>query len=780
VWVPLLAFACGAGALQWQPSLPSSAFYALLPLLASVVFLPRRLSGPWPAVRLAGVALLAAALGFSWAAWRAELRLAERLPETAGGMEVSITGRIDSLPERDARGERFDFALSGQDAPAQAVPTRIRLTWPNPVWGSQTVPHRVRAGELWRFTVRLYPPHGQANPGGFDYEAWMLQQNLGAVGSVRVSPPPQRLALRAPGAAAWLLDQRERLRERIAARVPAAQAGLLTALTVGDQDAIPAPDWRIFNRTGTTHLVSISGLHVTLLGLLAGTLAGFVWRRVPGLTLRIPARRVALWVGLVTALGYAVLAGFGVPAQRTVFMLCIVVVLLGLGRSPSSWLVWLLALCGVLLIDPWAVLAAGFWLSFLAVGVILFLLSAHLRAPGKLRGWLGVQLGITLVLSPLLLVWFGQLSLVSPLANALAIPVLGWGVVPLALGGMAWSPLWEVAAWLLQGTQSVLQMLADWPWAAWRLAPPGWAAMLLGLAGGAWLLMPRGFPWRWLGGLMLLPMILPRFDVPGPGEFVAEIMDVGQGTAVIVRTAQHAMLVDAGPAYGESDAGERVLVPRLAQLGVSRLDVMLLSHNDLDHTGGAASVLRDVPIRRLLTSFEPGAAALPAALRCVRGQQWQWDGVHFAVLNPPDYAYTQKNRRDNDASCVLRVSNAAGSLLLPGDAERIGELEMTEAVASQLHSSVVLASHHGSRTSSIAPFVSAVAPRWVIYTVGTRNRFGHPHPQVVARWQAAGATALRTDQAGMIQLRVGMDGLRLTSWRKQYLRYWQSGQRDVE
>ncbi len=769
----LAGFALGVFWLQQQPVLPHAAWLWALPLIASPFLLPHS-ERVW--LKRARTLLIFAgcvALGFAWAGWRAHVRMADALPPAWEGVDVRIEGVVAGLPDRDTHGERFDFRVERVLTPGAEVPARVRLSWPAPEWNGTVVPQRLKAGERWQFSVRLKQPHGTANPDGFDYEAWLLQKNIRATGYVREKAGTEKLgeSLQPPDLVQRL---RERIRERIAQTLAGhAQAGVITALAVGDQNAIPHGNWRVYNRTGTSHLMSISGLHITLFAALVGGFTYALWRRVPALVLRLPARRAALLFGWLAALAYTLLAGFQIPAQRTLFMLTVLVAGLWLTREPRPASLLLLALAIVLLFDPWAVLAPGFWLSFGAVAAMMWAVQGVLGRSGKITAWMRTQATVTVALAPALLLLFHQISLVSPLANALAIPLVSMGVVPLALAGVLVPPLLQLAAWLMQGVEAVLLWLSAFGWAARALpASPPWA-LALALAGVAWLLMP-GLQARWLGGFMFLPLLFPAVAAPSRGTFEAEVLDVGQGTAILVRTAKHTLLYDTGPALGDNNAGEQIVLPRLRALGIAHLDALVLTHDDLDHTGGAAAVMRDLPPRLLLTSLPAGHALLERPHeQCVRGRRWEWDGVAFEMLNPPPYAYDQRNRKDNDRICVLKISRGAQSLLLTADAERIGELEMTERVADRLPATVLVAGHHGSRTSSIDEFVSAVRPQQVIFTLGYRNRYRHPHPDVLRRFAETGAVLHSSDRHGWLHLKFADGGASIERWREQRRRYWQ-------
>lgn len=773
----LLAFAFGVWLLQQQPQLPDVRWLWALPLFMTP-FLVSASSKTWVNYsRLALIALACVTIGFAYASWRAQMRMADALPWAWQGVDVRVEGVVADLPDRDTQGERFNFRIERILTPGAQVPEKVRLTWPAPEWNSRVIQQRLKAGERWQFTLRLKRPHGTVNPNGFDYEAWLLAHNIRATGTVRKLPEALFVGdSRTPFARLQAL--RDQLRGEIRSSLGEhPQTGVIIALAVGDQNSIPHANWRVYNRTGTNHLMSISGLHITLFAVLVGGLVYALWRRVPVLVLRLPARRAALLVGWMAALMYTLLAGFQIPAQRTLFMLTVLVLGFWMQRAPRPFSILVLALFVVLLIDPWAVLATGFWLSFGAVAAMMLTLLGLVGKSAKIAAWIRAQTAVTLALSPALLLLFQQISVISPLANALAIPIVSWGIVPLTLLGMFFSPSLHLAAWLMQGVELALQWMSIFPWASWALPAPGIAALLLAVMGTAWLLMP-GLPLRWLGGLMFLPLLFPFVDKPETGAFEAEVLDVGQGTAVLIRTANRTLLYDTGAAFGDSDAGQQVVLPRLRALGISTLDGLILSHDDSDHTGGAASVMRDVQSGWLMSSLPSGHSLLSSASkRCTRGQRWQWDGVRFEILNPAEMAYAQTQRSDNNKSCVLKItqetSRGAQSLLLTGDAERIGELEMTERVAEKLPATVLMAGHHGSHTSSIEEFTRLVNPQHVIYSCGWRNRFNHPHPDVQARFRAQGTAASRTDLHGWIKLVFSDRGVVIQRWREQRVRYWQ-------
>jgi competence protein ComEC len=703
-------------------------------------------------------------LGFGATGLRATAYLEHALDPALEGRDVRVTGVVARLPQRNETGLRFRLQVESAVLDGQPVhlPPRLDVGWygdaaTQPGDTSRLPPPDLRAGERWQMTLRLKAPHGARNPHGFDYELYLWEQGVQATGYVRTSakdPVPQRMTQ------TWLYPvvlARQVVRERIYQQVQErAFAGMLTALVVGDQAAIDRVDWDVFRATGVAHLVSISGIHVTMFAWGAALLVGWMWRRSGRLCIALPAPSAALMGGVLLAIAYAVFSGWGLPAQRTCLMLA-TVALLRLSGARWPWPhVWMLACAVVVASDPWALLQAGFWLSFVAVGILF---ATNLRA-GEIdtTGARGIkhhmlsglreQWVITVALTPLTLLLFGQVSLVGLVANALAIPWITLVVTPLALLGVVVPVLWDVAAGAVGWLYAYLQWLAAWPWASITVAvPPLWAGAA-GVLGGLLLVLPWGWRMRVLGLPLLLPVLLWRAPLPAAGEFELLAADVGQGNAVLVRTANHALLYDAGPRYSlESDAGHRVLVPLLQALN-TRLDTLVLSHRDMDHVGGAPAVLAMQPQAQLLSSIEAShpLQALRPAQRCVAGQSWQWDGVRFDVIHPQAADYDTATK-SNAMSCVLRISNGRQTALLVGDIEQPQEARLV-AGGVNLRSDLLLVPHHGSKTSSSAEFLDAVAPQIAIVQSGYRNRFGHPAAPVLERLQERNVRVVDSPHCG--------------------------------
>ncbi|MBV8030122.1 MAG: ComEC/Rec2 family competence protein, partial [Betaproteobacteria bacterium] len=536
-----LAFALGAALLQLQAELPPLAWaLGLVPLAAAAWWRPRLLP------------FLALGAGFFWAGVLAEHRMAGWLSPSLEGRDLQVVGVVASLPSVNERGTRFELDVESAEAP---LPGRILVSWFRSSQAEDdaaVLSGAVHPGERWLLTLRLRRPHGNANPNGFDYEAWLLEQGIGATGYVRPRGV-QRLLGERNSPSDWIERAREAVRDRFFAALgmtPA--AGILAALAVGDQRAISAEEWQLFNRTGVTHLMSISGLHVTLVSGLFAWLVGALWRRSAALCHRLPARKAAALAAIAGALAYTLLAGFAVPAQRTFYMVAVVAAALWSGRIASPLRVLALALAAVVLLDPWAPLAPGLWLSFGAVALIFYVASGWTGREHWLAQWARVQAAITLGLAPAALLLFAQVSIAGPLANAVAIPIVSFVVTPLALlaAVLPSQPLLQLSAWLVECLLQFLEWCAALPGALWQQhVPPPWA-IALALMGVAWALAPRGTPSR----LCALALLAPAFLFPPPspreGEAWITTLDVGQGLAVLVRTQNRTLVYDAGPAFG--------------------------------------------------------------------------------------------------------------------------------------------------------------------------------------------------------------------------------------
>ena len=894
----VLAWITGVALQLQQPALWPGAAYPLLLATALCGLLGAgRLRGRSP--RRCGFALALVAAGFAFAGWRADARLADALAPEWEGCDIEVVGVVDEMPQVADEGQHFAFVIESARAagmtprelkrvqaldsaagrplaPAVAaaeqgaararalandaddaddaaappapgagapvVPSRVWLAWSRNQRDDRAVaqaPAPLRAGQRWRLPVRLKRPHGAMNPDGFDAELWLFDQGLRATGTVRGNGQLLDESW-APieNARQWVRDRLMLSGEGTDAS-DAAAAGALAALAVGDQAAIAGPGWEVFRNTGVAHLMSISGLHITMLGWLGGAAIGALWRRSEHAALWLATPVAARWGGVGVAWLYALLAGWGVPAQRTVVMLAATASLRGAGLAWPASLVALAAMVPVTLLDPWALLQPGFWLSFAAVGLLMVSeparvvadapgpvrpgasawgalagedLEAQVVHPGpesrigpgskplpafaslasrglvvarrlvrrlaaELRGGVRAQVVASVGLAPLTLVAFQQVSLVGLLSNLVAEPWVTLVVTPLTFLGIALPPLWQLAAFALKPLLWLLAWLARWPLASVHVAtPPAWA-LVAGLLGGAVLMLPLPWRVRMLAAPTLLPLLWPFVARPAPGRFELVAADVGQGTAVLVRTHAHLLLFDTGPRFGDdNDAGRRLLLPLLQARGEPRVDVLVLSHADADHVGGAQSLIDRLPVLALRSSLAADnplrANALPHTA-CEAGQGWAWDGVRFDILHPFASDY-RPGAKTNALSCVLRVVDGRGvGALLTGDVEAPGEAALVArsraAPAATLQSEVLVVPHHGSRTSSTDVFLDAVRPRVAVIQVGYRSRYGHPAPDVVARHAAHGIPVVRSDHCGAWR----WDGGAARCTRTLRRRYWQ-------
>lgn len=777
----LLAFVFGAWCLQQQPALPHPAWSLILIPIALLFYQLRQHATP----RKATLTLLAALAGFFWAGTFAHHRLADTLSSALEGKDIQVIGVVASLPQFHDRGQRFEFDVEQTITPLAHVPAHISLNTYPAGNGRSPAPNATifKAGERWQLTVRLKRPHGTSNPHGFDFEAWALERNIRATGYIRNETSNQILNTRVNQPGYWLEHLRENLREHIQnALKHKPLEPVLRALAIGDDSGIHRAEWAVFQRTGVIHLMSISGLHITMISGLMFALTQALWRRSKQLPLYLPARKAAVVAGMLTALLYALIAGFAIPAQRTVYMLTVVAIALWQGRNVAFALVLAWALAVTVFLDPWAVLAPGFWLSFGAVAVIVYASGGRLQRPHWLLEAVHSQWAVTLGLMPLLLVLFHQTSLISPVANAFAIPLISLLITPLTLLG-AVLPLDFIllaAHQLMVWSMLLLQYLSNLPVATWQQAAPPWWTLLLAMLGVFWMLLPRGFPTRWLGLVYCAPLFLVSPSRPPPGSMSITVLDVGQGLAVLVQTAGHTLLYDTGPRYSsETDSGNRIITPYLRAAGIGRLDGMIVSHNDDDHSGGAISVLHEVPTRWFASSLPKQHTLLaiaPQPRRCFAGQHWEWDAVRFDMLLPTLNSYADTKLNDNARGCVLKITSRYGSILLPSDIESPSEQLLIETGMNTLAADVLVVPHHGSKTSSTEAFIAQVHPKVAIMTTGYRNRFGHPKEEIVARYQQAGSRIYRSDNNGAILLDFSNKGITVNAWRETAPRYWHQTQ----
>jgi len=757
VIVAAIGFLLGCVALLSMSALPAISL-SLLAVPALLVFFK------YPKSRF----FSAVALGFCWAIFQANLVFSPTLDATLEGDELLLEAEIISLPEVYERKTRFLIKPLKLILPEVDIdlPQRIRISW---------YQHRqpVKPGERWRFKVRLKQPHGFANPNGFDYEKWLFSQGVRATGYVRDAKTAHKLA----DAPASINLFRYRLADTLGhelKHLPA--AGIITALTLGVRSGISPEGWDTLIQTGTNHLVAISGLHIGLIAALSFWLMNFLWRRLPGFSLRFPAQKAAAIFSILPATGYAVLAGFSVPTQRALIMLLVVVVSLLMSRRIHRAKVLAAALIAVLLFDSLAVLSAGFWLSFFAVATILW--SASNASPSIWPPLVRMQFLLVLALTPLTLWFFNQSSLIAPLANLIAVPIVGLITVPLLLAGVLLLFIYAPVGWfliymaekLLSWLSLFLEYLAQLPMAYWQQAIPQLWVLLTVLLGMTMLLAFRGLPGRWLGLVLLLPVLFVKPQSLSEGQFELTVLDIGQGLSAVVRTANHTLVYDTGQRFSDRfNTADAVLLPFLRQFAVNQVDMLVLSHSDSDHAGSANELRDGITISQTLASYQIENLKSNDWDYCEAGQQWQWDGVVFKVLHPKkDWEGVE-----NDRSCVISVENATTKALLTGDIGVRAERVLMKQYGKSLQSEVMLVPHHGSLTSSSPEFIDAIAPDYAVFPVGYRNRYGFPKQAIVERYQAKNIKMLRTDQEGAVKFVFSEgDGVAVDRYRQSHQKLW--------
>ena len=782
-----LGFLAGVLASQTLAVLPQKEWSLLIIVLFPLVF-------RFPAFRV----VLCILLGFLYSVFIAHDKLAGQISPALEGQDLLITGTVASVPDANAQRSRFlfdvsdlsEFPVKNKNSSTQiikngTIPKRLRLAWYRNA-------AEIHAGQRWQLVVRLKHPRGFSNPGGFDYEAWLYQQGIHATGYVRGNSTTKKYNKLLGHNDQWFYEI-HRFRGYLVSQIHEAlpnsgYRGLITALLVGHRQDITKSQWSVLTATGTNHLMAISGLHIGLVAGMIYWLAGLIWRRIPRAVLYLSAPRAAAGCALLAAVIYAALAGFTLPTQRAVIMISIVMFAIWSQRDVNPSQILSLALLAVLLYDPTSVISGSFWLSFGAVALIFYTMVGRLQVKNWWWKWGRVQWVTAVGLFPVLLYWFQQVPLLSPVANFIAVPLVSFVTVPLTLCSGVFLLIWPgLAHGLLTAAAGSLQLL--WPLlqglaAADRLLwyssqPPVWT-LLPALLGIAWLLAPKGMPARWLGIFWLLPLALfPREEIDS-GTVKLTILDVGHGLASVVQTRNHVLVYDAGPRYSAGfDAGDAVVVPFLRWEGIESIDRLILSHDDVDHIGGYQSIARQIAIADTMMSSNvqlPDRGREGDSHLCLAGGSWTWDGVLFRILHPKNGF---QDERDNNMSCVVQITTQTDKILLTGDIERRVETELVKYFApddDNLRAGVLVVPHHGSRSSSSETFLQAVKPDYAVISVGYKNRYGLPKAEVLQRYRDIGARIMQTSSLGAITLMVGAEkGVRFASHREYSRRYWSNG-----
>ncbi len=759
------AFAAGIFLTTYLPYLPQSDW---LPLLLPVLLFFGYWCH-WPFAKM----LLAAIMGSIWLMACVQWFSPPALPPKLEGQTINVTGIIKSIPKNQAKRSRFDLQIL--DTQGSDWKANVRLNWYSP-----KLP--LSAGQVWRMAIKLKRPHGFSNPGGLDYEGWLFERNIAATGYVHHAHQAVLLEQQAT-----LNYQRQLLAQQLLSLFQSQDvAGLLIALVTGDRQYISPSQWQALQRTGTIHLMAISGLHIGLIFALFYWTGKQLWRCYPQLCLYRPAQDMAIISGLLAASAYAALAGFSIPTQRALVMLAVVVLGLLMRRSVSPLTVLLIALLVVLLIDPLSILNTGFWLSYTAVAIIYLVLTdkSEQKLVGKIKQLAWLQLALAIGLMPLTLVFFHQFSLIAPLVNLFAVPWVGILIVPMLVllviieftfHGLA-GYVSDAVIFMMSLLWKFIELLAGTEYAVMRLPALISYNLITALPGLIILYRFRHYRFAIAGLLFFIPWSILVENPLDEGELQIDFLDVGQGLSVVVRTHRHVLLYDAGFRAGEHfDIGRMVILPYLWHEGITHIHRVILSHDDKDHTGGYKAVVDEVMTDSL--TVMPGSEfkdRYPYSQVCQTGQKWHWDGVDFDILYPTAAAQNNHKMSKNNRSCVLRIRHKGRTILLTGDIEARAEREIAALYGEHLKADVISAPHHGSATSSTQVWLNSVRPEYVVYSVGYRNRFRFPAKEVIQRYRALSTQQLRNDESGMVRFIFYGNGKmdRPHEYRRDKKRFW--------
>ncbi len=678
-------------------------------------------------------------LGGAWALFHMMCVSPQNMPKMSVISRANITGMIASIPIITPQKTQFEFEVKTVEK--KPVRARVLLSC------YDDCPH-VSAGEVWRVTAKLKKPQNLGNPGGFDVVRSLRARHIEWIGTTR------RGTFEYLGEARGVKQQLIKIREYFSVHLnqhafQPKTAAVLQALTLGLGGQINQDIWALFRRTGTTHLMVISGAHIGLVaGLTYGILRWF-WSRLGVLPIKIPSQRIASIGALLIALIYSVLAGFGVPAERALIV-CFFMLLRNLSSASFTvWQAFRYALLAVLLFEPHSVLMPGFYLSFIAVAILI--VTNQLISVKGIRKMLLMQLSCLVGLMPLTLFLFSYGSINGFFANLIAIPWVGFVIIPAGLMTVFLGSFISMHSLtvLLDKVVSILLMYLEWIDRVARVnidfsLQSLWYAMILIFAFGAALVLPIK---RFLPVILVLIAsgVAAKQEKTKWGEARIDVLDVAQGLAVVIQTAHHKLIYDTGiQFYRGGDMGQLALVPYLKKLNTKTLDMVVISHPDLDHRGGLKSLEAAYAIRTFLVD-DP--SFYHRGKSCHLYPAWNWDGVSFEFFPLP-----QSSRKKNNHSCILKVSTNRGSMLLTGDIERSAERYLVKKYKDALASSFLLVPHHESKTSSSALFLEQVAPRAAVASYGFDNRYHFPHPKAVERYEVEQIPVYSTESCGLIRV----------------------------
>jgi competence protein ComEC len=753
-----LAFVLGIYCLMQLHWLPSLWVAVSLPLL---LILSRFFSG----FRF----ILLFFIGFCWALFRADLALKDTLQADIENSDVFIKGVIISIPEKYDDHIRFLIdtnELTSLKAQSLKSPGIVRLSW----YRNKNIPV---PGEIWQLKVKLKRPYGFMNSGNFDYEAWMLRQGISATGYVKLDKNNIKTGVTHTH---FIQKIRYKLAQQLKQTLDKPLLGLVLALSLGDRSQLESEQWKVLSQTGTNHLVAISGLHLSLITGLIYFIASFIWSRFYSLTLRIPTPLFASIIAFAGAFVYAALAGFALPTQRALIMIAVFLLALFSARQILITNVVCVAMALVLILDPFAIIAVDFYLSFMAVIFILYISRFRINDQHNVTRWIFLQCMLSIALCPILIFWFKQVPLYSVLANLIAIPIIGFLIVPLCLLALILLfPFPELAQSLYFFIDKInelhwvyIEYLSQQNNAVIPIAAPNLFSLILAVIGVFILLMPKGLPARWLATFFLMPILFPLTQSLKQSEFDFDLLDVGQGLAAVIRTREHVLVYDTGAQFSDRfNIGDAVVKPYLRAKGINQLSMLLISHGDNDHIGGAKAIIEDFKIGQIFSS-ESTSIAGKKVEHCYAGQKWTWDNVDFEILHPKKKSIYN----GNNASCVLKVSSKWGSVLLTGDIEREAEESLIKSNSNKLHADILLVPHHGSRSSSTKEFITAVSPLYAIVSAGYRNRFGLPKQDIMAQYEAQDIKTFVSYKTGELSVKFRDTGLQIDEFRTKNRRFW--------
>ena len=727
-------------------------------------------------------------LGYFWGELNIFIATDLQYPKNMEGKTISIEGRIASVPASFKENTQFQFYVNHLEN--SDFHGKITLSWfKNRM--TPTIPHLI-PGEKWHLTVKLKKPRSFSNPGSFDYEAWLFEQRILAKGYIVQKGKNQLLA---PAKWHYWIEQvRQKLFQQwmpFLAQWPL--LGVLLALTIGLTSHITPEQWQVFTNTGTIHLISISGFHISMMAGMGYALMNFIWRRITFLCERFPSQKAGAIAAIIIGLFYSLLAGSSIPTERSIIMLMVFMSSLVIQRHTNVWQCFSWSLWGVILLDPFAPLNMSFWLSFGAVGMILYAMLMPTKRHCEERSdaaihsyiqkimpstkqWLSLQIKIFLGLVPFSLFWFSQVSVTSLWANLVAIPVTGFFVLPLALVSIILSKIYfpwafflmKLAHWFFSQLFCYLNWITHEHSIILFYSFDKIGMLILGVLGTLLLLAPGSFPARWLGLIFWLPLLFPIKPVIPYGEAYINLLDVGQGLASVIQTKNHVLVFDTGPKISDSfDTGKAVVLPYLRNQHISSVDTLVISHADMDHRGGLNSVLQGIAVKKIYVN---DLHILSSAYLCKANVFWEWDGVKFQFLTKG----LENFNNTNDRSCVLKISNQYHSALFPGDLEAKGEKKLLSEYESQLKSDLIIAGHHGSKTSSSLAWLTIVNPSYVLYPTGYLNRYHFPNTEIVQRYHRIHAQGFSTADCGMIhwKLRNNSDTDKPECYRQKHWHPW--------